>query len=670
MAELLPAPFGDLVTRMYREPARQGTLFDLPRRAWFAPAADAPDLGVRFHGRHAGNALGPASGPHTQMAQNLVLSYIAGGRVMELKTVQINDRLDIPRPCIDMANVGYNVEWSQELLVEESLGEYVAGMMLIEMLRRAHPDAPAGLDGPAGDVIFDISLGYDLKGIRSPKIQAYLDGVRDTRALVEQRRREIPATFKAARELDYPARLSDSLTLSTFHGCPTDEIERIAEFLMAERGLDVVVKMNPPSLGRERLEHLLHDVMGYTEIRVRPEAYAASQTFDEAVAMARRLETFAGRHGRRFGCKFSNTLEVHNHRPVFAADNKVMYLSGPPLHVITLELAARFREAVGPAMPISFSAGIDPQNVASAVACGFVPVTVCSDLLKPGGYGRLGDALRNLSATMASAGASTVDAYVLKAFGNEEAARARAGADASSEQVVAWAGVLNTAVVARRAAADPRYHADNNRREPKRVGTHLVTFDCLACDKCLPVCPNDANFVYPAPAEERDAPEVIVGRAGWRLGAVHSFRIARKHQIGNFADFCNECGNCDTFCPEHGGPYIEKPSFHRTRQGFDRAAPRDGFLVGGTPHHGWIVGRLGGVEHRLEVDANTGIWTLLTPRAMVVVDAGDGAVRTASLIAGDEEVVVDLRVLHALRVLRAGVLDPSRINQVNVAVAV
>jgi len=31
-------------------------------------------------------------------------------------------------------------------------------------------------------------------------------------------------------------------------------------------------------------------------------------------------------------------------------------------------------------------------------------------------------------------------------------------------------------------------------------------------------------------------------------------------QIACYADFCNECGNCDTFCPEYGGPYIKKPT--------------------------------------------------------------------------------------------------------------
>ena len=42
-----------------------------------------------------------------------------------------------------------------------------------------------------------------------------------------------------------------------------------------------------------------------------------------------------------------------------------MYLSGLPLHVITLTLANEYRQAMGPQTPISFSAGIDRKNVAA-----------------------------------------------------------------------------------------------------------------------------------------------------------------------------------------------------------------------------------------------------------------------------------------------------------------
>src|SRR5262249_54977514 len=139
MVDLFCTPFVDLIQRMRLEFRNQHSIFDLPARKWYLPPADsrAPDLSVRFHDGVAGNASGPASGPQTQMAQNIVLSWLAGGRIMELKTVQVNDELKISRPCIDAANIGYNVEWSQELRVHDSLDQYVQGAMLIHMLRHA-----------------------------------------------------------------------------------------------------------------------------------------------------------------------------------------------------------------------------------------------------------------------------------------------------------------------------------------------------------------------------------------------------------------------------------------------------------------------------------------------------------------------------------------------------
>src|SRR5262245_20325091 len=161
------------------------------------------------------------------MAQNLLLCYIAGGRILELKTVQVNDRLKIPRPCIDVTNIGYNVEWSQELLVEQSLREYVAGMMLIEMFRH---DPLFSAAGDPGAVIYDLSVGYDLEGIKSDKVQKFLDGMRDAKSEISNLRSQIPTQYKLARDLNYPSKISQTLTLSTFHGCPANEIERICEF--------------------------------------------------------------------------------------------------------------------------------------------------------------------------------------------------------------------------------------------------------------------------------------------------------------------------------------------------------------------------------------------------------------------------------------------------------
>ena len=120
--DLYPIPFPTLVHRMQRELVAGGPLYYLKRRGWWIPDPEL-DLGWDHLGRRCGTPAGPASGPHTQLAQNLVLSWLAGGRFMELKTVQVLDELEIPRPCIDVPHVGYNVEWSQELRVPQSARE-------------------------------------------------------------------------------------------------------------------------------------------------------------------------------------------------------------------------------------------------------------------------------------------------------------------------------------------------------------------------------------------------------------------------------------------------------------------------------------------------------------------------------------------------------------------
>src|SRR6478672_10931874 len=164
MAELRPIPFAQLLRRILVEPAKTGTLFDLPLRKAWRPRAGL-DLSVDVHGHRAQTPVGPAAGPHAQMAQNIVLSWLAGSRVIELKTVQVLDELDIPRPCIDAATIGFNVEWSQELKLEESLREYVKGWMLIEILR-ARDAVGLGAANPASAPIFELSVGYDLKGLQ------------------------------------------------------------------------------------------------------------------------------------------------------------------------------------------------------------------------------------------------------------------------------------------------------------------------------------------------------------------------------------------------------------------------------------------------------------------------------------------------------------------------
>ena len=387
MADLRPSPFCDLVKRMFLEPEKQQTIFDLPLRKMYVPDPML-DTSVRFHGQKAATPVGPSAGPQTQMAQNILLSWLGGSRILELKTVQINDQLVINRPCIDMTNVGYNIEFSQELRLHESIHEYVAGMMLIEMLKASNllGFQPSRFDKTS--TIYDFSLGYDLAGISSKPIRDFIASLRHAEKHIDKLRMEIPDRWKQYRDLPYPNEISRTVTLSTFHNCPPNEIEKICHFLLTEIGMHVTVKMNPMMLGGEELNYLLQDRLGFKDIQVNQKAIEAGLKFDEGIEMMRRLSATAKKLGLGFATKFSNTLEVTNHRAFFPKA-AVMDLSGLPLHVITLRLVQRWRERFGLDCPISFSAGVDKHNFTNCVACGFVPITTSSDLLKVGGYGRL-----------------------------------------------------------------------------------------------------------------------------------------------------------------------------------------------------------------------------------------------------------------------------------------
>ena len=616
MAALVPVPFGVLVTRLLRELEERGSIFDLPARA-FVRGDPGRDWSVSIHGHRASTPFGPAAGPHTQLAQNVVPSWLAGGRFLELKTVQVKDDLDIPRPCIDMQTVGFNVEWSQELSLEESREEYVKAAMLLEMLKAS------GVAPGLGDTVLDMSVGYDLAGIRSERVRAFLAGMLDASPLVDRLRREIPSRWAHLRDLPFPTRVSDTLTLSTFHGCPPGEVERISAFLLEEVGLHVTVKLNPTLLAPRDLRAILHGRLGYRDLQVPDWAFANDATWEQVTGLVGRLGEKAAGLGRGFGVKLTNTLIVENHRSFFPATEKQMYLSGAPLHVLALELVGRFRRAFGDRYPISFSAGVDAVNFPDLAALGLKPITACTDLLRAGGYGRGRRYFTELSRRMAEAGAADLEAFALRAYGHAEAAlddvalpaeRAAAcraalagGGDlrvAAGDRFGDWvsaARLRNTGTYAERALADPRYAQERNRTPPRKVGSKLALFDCLTCDKCIPICPNDANFSLDLPPGEIALERLLpAAGGGFVVERTGTLTLVRERQIANFADACNECGHCDVLCPEDGGPYVVKPRFFGSVASWERFAGHDGFALERTAAGVRMHGRFGGKAYVVE----------------------------------------------------------------------
>ena len=681
MAELIPYPFAALIERMFSELESADSIFDLPSKSFFL-GREGRDYSVPFHDKRAPTPLGPASGPQTQMAQNLVLSWLCGCRILELKTVQILDELEIPRPCIDMETIGYNVEWSQELKLEQSLHEYVKGAMLIEILKAS---GKLKMAPGFGEVIYDMSVGYDLKGIQTERVQDYIRGMKDASAVVEHYRKQIPDRFSQFRDLDFPTNLSNSLTLSTFHGCPPDEIERIIDFLLNEHSLNCIIKLNPTLLGEERVRELLQGVMGYEAVNVPSKAFQTDTSWDQAQGFVQRLGVTADQLGLGFGVKFSNTLIVENHRSFFPESEKEMYLSGPPLHVLATNLVDRFRDRFGDHYPISFSAGIDRKNFADAVAIGLTPITSCSDLLKAGGYSRATTYFRELDSRMDRLGVNTIPDYIIKAYGNAEQALSECGKNAEDSKIdecrkaleegtslleaagenlygrwLSQCKLLNTQTYAENATLDQRYALVKNSKPPTKVGSMLELFDCLTCDKCIPVCPNDANFMLSIPPEQVPVKTLTFQDGSWSVEESGKLVLEKKHQIANFADFCNECGNCDIFCPEDGGPYVLKPRFFGSRESFREFSNHDGFFIERNNGGDTVLARFSQDEY--ESTLMNGEVQFSGPGFNIRFSADD----PEKTVSGEAETSVDLTRYEIMEKIRWGILESGHVNYASV----
>ena len=490
-------PFDLLLRRMLTEYEHSRSIFGIHESLWYTPRQDAPYTTPDLYGQYLATPIGPSAGPHTQLSQNIIAAWLCGGRFIELKTVQILDELEIPRPCIDMEDEGYNVEWSQELKLEESAHEYVNAWAAIHVLRRllGWEDTPFG-------TIFDMSVGYNLEGIQQPRMVRFMDQMMDASEEIAAIQAILKDQFPQFTNLPIPSRLTNSVTLSTMHGCPPDEIERIAQYMLEDRGLHTIVKLNPTLLGKERVLEILHHDLGFTEIEIPDSVFQKDLAYDKALGLIRSLQAVAAKQGLVFGVKLSNTLAMHNHKTRMPGDE--MYMSGRALYPVTMNLFDRLAHEFGPStgrsagsrgtsgqgLRVSYSAGADALNIATILACGALPVTACSDLLKPGGYARFGQWLEKIEAEMNARGAANLTDFAANRLANLEAAAAES-------------------------LQNPRYKKRYFPHGLPKVASGLKLFDCIVapCIEQCAVCQDVPEYVWLIAQGDYDrALEVILAR--------------------------------------------------------------------------------------------------------------------------------------------------------------
>jgi putative selenate reductase len=382
-----PVAFKALLTWIFEEYKQNDSIFGINSKKFYIPDENMQ----YFAGIEYETGLGIAAGPHSQCAQNIISAYLSGARFFELKTVQIEDKLDIAKPCIAAKDEGYNTEWSTELSVEEAYREYLKAWIILHLLKEYLKLSRHNASG----FIFNMSVGYDIKGIKSPKIDDFINNLKDAsknhyfaRCLSDLKefihnRNELH-DFNAVVE-KIPAKISESITLSTMHGCPPEDQVTICRYLLKEKKLTTLLKLNPTLLGFEYVDATLKN-LGY-RIELKRETFEHDLQYKAASQILKALLKEADQQNLVFGVKLSNTLPVVNYKQLLPGNE--MYMSGKALFPLTINLAKKLNDDFARTLLISYCGGAEFANIKEIIECGIKPVTMATNLLKPGGYSRL-----------------------------------------------------------------------------------------------------------------------------------------------------------------------------------------------------------------------------------------------------------------------------------------
>ena len=407
MADIMrPIPFSELLKRIFSEYQQSQSIFSIPAQQFYKNEAGNT---ISVWGEKSETPVGPAAGPHTQLAQNIVTSWLAGGRFMELKTAQIMDTLEIAKPCIDAEDECFNTEWSSEFTLPKVFDEYLKAWFALHLLEVLFSDTNSK------SFIFNMSVGYDLAGIQMPAMQEYIgnmlnaekhpkfaqykaeltafiaDSLIPKEELLEGLEAEKKTLIKLPETIS--GKISQGVTLSTMHGCPPTEIEAICRYMIEERGINTYVKLNPTLLGFKRVREIL-DQSGFSNVALSEESFSHDLQLDAAKAMLHRLKALGEQKGIGFGVKLTNTLGAINNKG--RLPEKEMYMSGRALFPISINVALVLSREFDGKLPISYSGGASKFNIRDIFETGIRPITMATDLLKPGGYMRLTDCVKEV----------------------------------------------------------------------------------------------------------------------------------------------------------------------------------------------------------------------------------------------------------------------------------
>ncbi len=444
----------------------KGEIFGISKDLFFIPK-NSDKFKMQRYGQLLDTPLGVAAGPHTQLSQNIISAYLTGARYMELKTIQVLDELEVTKPCIDISDEGYNCEWSQELKLHQSFDEYLNAWIMIHVLKNM-----LGFDQTEAGFIFNMSVGYNLEGIMSDTVQNFLNKMQNCSNELDKKIDEVKKFYPEIKNIKIPETITTNITISTMHGCPPEETFKIGKYFIEDRKLDTTIKLNPTLLGAKELREILNERLGF-ETQVPDLAFEHDLKYKDGINLIKSLTKSAEESNVVFNIKLTNTLETLNEKQKLPKNEKMVYMSGRALHPISINLAYKLQKEFNGKLDISFSAGADCFNITDILKCGLKPVTICSDILKPGGYGRIKQYVDNINEKFTKLDVLSIDDFIIKTAGKED---------------ISEAILENLKNYSKSVLENPAYKKESYPYDSIKTKRKLEFFDCAKAP-CMTECP-------------------------------------------------------------------------------------------------------------------------------------------------------------------------------------
>jgi len=589
--------------------------------------------------------------------------------------------------------------------------------MVLQILHEA--GVTSEIDEAPTQPLFELHLAGSPETIRSNTALELIQRATAATEPINRQRSTLAGSLRQYAELDFGDSLTETAVLPTATADQSAAIITTARCLVKDLGLNLVIELPPTVLGHETICHLLHDRCGLRRFTPLRSQFATTIGLEQAAALSAQLQECAQDCGRTVALRIAGSVAVEQlERP--AASPQHRFLANQPLFALALDAAWQLRKAVGEGVSISLASGVDATNFPTAVGCGLAPVGPAADLLYAGGYGRLHRYLLGLEHRMQAVDASDIESFILDTENHRQRAldlvrqgtepleatdrtepepdsQSYSAADEEPEDddappcserfsplmlglerwpaaqrrvAVQFAATLNLHALVERVLDGPLASPDEQSLPPRKIGSQLALFDYLNCDKCVPICPHDANFVFEVPLASALSQKAVITDDGTvQLQPDKAFRLESSRQIANYAPFCDDCMLCDLFCPEDGGPQTEKPRVFGSREAFQHEASANGWYLERRPDGQLLVWtRLSGRDYQFQLDNQAATARLSDGILELQLDVRSGAiVHTAVLEPTGNNVGHSLSAHEARTILTIvnGLLDPARPNPVN-----